>query len=189
MIFNNPSDICDFYIDKVIAPGDVVVDATVGNGNDTLKLSNAVGEAGKVIGFDIQAEAIKSAKEKNYIYNNVVFLNESHSNMELYLDEKISFAIFNLGYLPGGDHSIMTTEETTIPAIEKAMSYLKEDGVIVLVIYRGGDTGFSESEAVTSYIKGIDYKKFNVILFDYANRPKNPPMVCVIEKKSVNKVV
>ena len=63
------------------------------------------------------------------------------------------------------------------------MSKLKPEGVIVLVIYRGGDTGFSESEAVLSYIKGIDYKKFSVLLFDYPNRPKNPPMVCVIEKK------
>ena len=64
MIFNNPSDICDFYIDKVVCEGDIVVDATVGNGNDTLKLSNAVGGKGKVYGFDIQMEAINSAKEK-----------------------------------------------------------------------------------------------------------------------------
>ena len=189
MIFNNPSDICDFYIDKVVCEGDIVVDATVGNGNDTLKLSNAVGGKGKVYGFDIQMEAINSAKEKNYIYNNVVFLNESHSELDLFINEEISFAIFNLGYLPGGNHAIMTTEKTTIPAIEKAMSILKPEGVIVLVIYRGGDTGFSESEAVISHIKGIDYRKFNVMLFDYINRPKNPPMVCVIEKKSVNKVI
>ena len=183
MIFNNPSDICDFYIEKAIKKGDTVVDATVGNGNDTLKLSNAVGDEGRVYGFDIQAEAIKSAKEKNYIYNNVVFLNESHSDLDLFVKNEVSFVIFNLGYLPGGDHTIQTSEITTIPAIEKAMSKLKPEGVIVLVIYRGGDTGFSESEAVLSYIKGIDYKKFSVLLFDYPNRPKNPPMVCVIEKK------
>ncbi len=186
MIFNNPSDICDFYIENIIKEGDRVVDATVGNGNDTLKLSNAVGKTGCVYGFDIQMDAINSAKEKNYIYNNVVFLNESHSELDLFIAEEISFVIFNLGYLPGGDHSIKTCEKTTIPAIEKAMTKLTAGGVILLVIYRGGDTGFSESEAVISYVKGIDYKKYNVLLFDYINRPKNPPMVCVIEKKSVN---
>lgn len=186
MIFNNPSDICDYYIKEVIKEGDSVVDATVGNGNDTLKLSNAVGESGKVYGFDIQKEAIMSAKGKDYTYNNVEFFNETHSEMDRFVSGKVKAVFFNLGYLPGGDHNISTKSETTLPAIEKSMSRLLPGGIIVLVIYRGGDSGFSESESVVSYLKGIDYKQFNVLFFDYINRPKNPPMVCVIQKKSVN---
>lgn len=186
MIFNNPSDICDFYIEKTVNEGDTVIDATVGNGNDTLKLSNAVGKEGKVYGFDIQKEAIESAKKQNYKYDNVIFLNESHSDMDKFVHKEVSAVIFNLGYLPGGNHNISTKSETTLPAIEKSLSLLAPNGAAVIVIYRGGDSGFSESESVVSYLKNIDYKRFNVLFFDYINRPKNPPMVCVIQKKSVN---
>ena len=183
MIFNNPADICDFYVENLIKDGDVVVDATVGNGNDTLKLSNAVGKGGKVYGFDIQSEAIESAQKQKYKYDNVIFLNKSHDEIEEYVSEEVRAVFFNLGYLPGGDHNISTKSETTLPAIEKSMSLLIPGGIVLLVIYRGGDTGFSESESVVEYLKNIDYKKFNVLFYDYINRPKNPPMVAVIQKK------
>lgn len=183
MIFNNPSDICDFYIDSLIGEGDAVVDATVGNGNDTLKLSRAVGENGRVYGFDIQQAAIESAKNQPYPYDNVSFFNASHSDMDMYVSEAVRAVVFNLGYLPGGDHTIATRFETTIPAIEKSMSLIMPGGVVILVIYSGGDTGFEESDGVMRYLKEIDYKKYNVLFFDYINRPKNPPTVCVIQKK------
>ena len=183
MIFNNPADICDFYIEKMIKEGSIVVDATVGNGNDTLKLSNAVGKSGKVYGFDIQKEAIESAKKQEYRYDNVIFFNESHEKIEKFVSEKVDAVIFNLGYLPGGDHNISTKSETTLPAIEKSMSMLSPEGIVLLVIYRGGDTGFEESESVVKYLKNIDYRCFNVLFYNYINRPKNPPMVAVIQKK------
>lgn len=183
MIFNNPSDICDFYISSLLRDGDAAVDATVGNGNDTLKLSRAVGLSGRVYGFDIQQTAIDSAKTQPYPYGNVSFFNASHSHMDMYVKEPVRMVIFNLGYLPGGDHTIATKSETTIPAIEKAMSLILPGGAVVLVIYSGGDTGFDESDTVMQYLREIDYKKYNVLFFDYINRPKNPPTVCVIQKK------
>lgn len=183
MIFNNPSDICDFYINALIREGDSVIDATVGNGNDTLKLSNAVGKSGIVYGFDIQQEAIDSAKKQNYIYDNVKYFNCSHSDMDMYISEEIKAVIFNLGYLPGGDHNISTSYETTIPALEKSLKLLSPKGAVITVIYSGGDTGFDESNRVMEFFKSIDYKKYNVMFFDYINRPKNPPSVCVVQKK------
>lgn len=183
MIFNNPSDICDFYIQALVAPGDTAVDATVGNGNDTLKLSNAVGKDGLVYGFDIQEKAIEAAKGQDYKYDNVKFFKESHADMDKFVREQVKAVVFNLGYLPGGDHTISTKCETTLPALEKAMALLVPGGAVIAVIYRGGDSGFAESDSVVEYIKSIDYKSFNVLFFDYINRPKNPPMVCVIQKK------
>ncbi len=183
MIFNNPQDICDFYISAVVAEGDTVIDATVGNGNDTKKLSDAVGEGGRVYGFDIQPAAIASAKLQNYTYDNVSFFCESHAMLDKLVEGEVSFVIFNLGYLPGGDHSVMTRAESTISAIGAAMRLLRPGGVIVLVIYCGGDTGFGEKDAVEEYLKDIDYRKFNAVHFEYSNRPKNPPSVAVIQKK------
>lgn len=184
MFFNNPSDIFDYLL-GFLNKGDAVADATVGNGNDTLKLSNAVGKSGRVYGFDIQSAAIESAKKKEYVFENVQFINATHSDADKYIKEELAAAVFNLGYLPGGDHSIATKAESTISAIEKFMRMLKPNGYIFIEIYRGGDSGFSESNAVLEFLKGIDYKKFNVLLTDYINRPKNPPMVCVIQKKAM----
>ena len=186
MIFNNPKDICEYYIKEVIKEGDRVIDATVGNGHDTLKLSNAVGKSGLVYGFDIQKAAIESAKKQDYLYDNVKFINDSHENMDSYTNAGVKAILFNLGYLPGGDHQLSTKAETTIPAIKKSMSLIAEGGIIVIAIYRGGDTGFSESKNVIEFLKNTDYKEFNTLIFDYINRPNNPPIVSVIQKKSVN---
>ncbi len=183
MIFNNPSDICEFYINKILQEGDCAVDATAGNGHDTLKLSNAVGLDGKVYAFDIQQQAIDSAKGQPYEFDNVEFITDSHSRMDEYVSSPPKLVIFNLGYLPGGDHSLATRSDTTTEAIEKAKELICQGGVIILVIYSGGDTGFDEKESVRNFVKNINHKKFNTLYFDYINRPNNPPSVCVIQKK------
>ena len=183
MIFNNPSDICDFYINQILKDGDCAVDATAGNGHDTLKLSNAVGNEGLVYAFDIQQSAIDSAKGQKYRYNNTEFILASHSDIDKYVSAEPKLIIFNLGYLPGGDHSMCTKSDTTIEAISKSMDLVPPEGVIILVIYSGGDTGFDEKESVLNFVKNINHKKYNALFFDYINRPKNPPSVCVIQKK------
>ena len=183
MIFNNPSDICDFYINNILQDGDCAVDATAGNGHDTLKLSNAVGNEGQVYAFDIQERAIESAKSQNYRYNNVEFILNSHSRMDEYVSCPPKLVIFNLGYLPGGDHRLSTAGDTTTEALRKAMDLISIDGVIITVIYSGGDTGYEEKDAVIDFMKNINHKKFNTLFFDYINRPNNPPSVCVIQKK------
>ena len=183
MIFNNPSDICDFYINLILQEGDCAVDATAGNGHDTLKLSNAVGAEGKVYAFDIQQQAIDSAKGQPYLYDNVQFVTASHSRMDEYVVSTPKLVIFNLGYLPGGDHTLATKSDTTVEAISKAMELVCPDGVIILVIYSGGDTGFDEKESVLNFARDINHKKFTTLHLDYINRPNNPPSVCVIQKK------
>lgn len=96
MFFNNPSDIFDYLL-GFLNKGDAVADATVGNGNDTLKLSNAVGKSGRVYGFDIQSAAIESAKKQEYAFENVQFINATHSDADKYIKEELAAAVFNLG--------------------------------------------------------------------------------------------
>ncbi len=183
MIFNNPSDICDYYINQVLQEGDCAVDATAGNGYDTLKLSNAVGGIGKVYAFDIQQQAIDSARSQAYRYNNVEFILDSHCNMDQYVSSQVKLMIFNLGYLPGGNHNICTKSHTTIQALTKAVELISPSGVIITVIYSGGDTGFDERKSVLDFMSNINYKHFNTLFFNYINRPNNPPSVCVIQRK------
>ena len=52
-----------------------------------------------------------------------------------------------------------------------------------LCIYSGGDSGFTERDALLAYLKTLDSKRYLVILSSYYNRPNNPPIPVMIVKK------
>lgn len=177
-----PQNITDYFIETYIKPGSVAIDATAGNGNDTLKLCKAVGKDGKVFAFDIQETAVKSTKkllEQNKISNAEIVL-DSHSNMDLYVKDKVNAVIFNLGYLPGSDHSIHTKAETTTVAIEKSLELLSDDGFVSVTVYYGKNSGTEEKNAVMDFLSKIDHKKYTVLSHDFLNRPNNPPITVII---------
>lgn len=179
-----PQNITDFFINNFVSAGDTAIDATAGNGNDTLKLCKAVGENGFVFSFDIQREAI--AQTQKLIlengYSNAKLILDSHSNMDKYISSHVKCVIFNLGYLPGGDHSMHTKGETTIEAIKKALNLICDDGFIAIMIYYGKNSGTDEKEAVMQFLKILDHKKYTVTVHDFFNRPNNPPVTAIITK-------
>ncbi len=165
--------------------GDIAVDATSGNGNDTLYLAELVGDKGKVYAFDIQKVAINTTLEKlkkNKLEERVELINDGHQYMDDYISSEVQVIVFNLGYLPGGDHNIGTKPESTIQAIDKSLELLKVGGIVMMVIYYGGDSGFTEKAAVLDYIEKLDYKKYTVLMMNYANWINNPPIAVCIEK-------
>ncbi|MCH5186001.1 MAG: class I SAM-dependent methyltransferase [Oscillospiraceae bacterium] len=177
------------YIHKVlkerIPKGGFCIDATCGRGNDTIFLAECVGENGTVTAIDIQQEAINSTcsvLEKHNIHNVRIFLN-NHLNIDVYAAENSADAVlFNLGYLPGGDHFIATSPQFTIPAIEKGLRILKPGGIMSLCIYSGADSGFAEKNALMRYLKTIDKNKYMVCVHEFYNLPNNPPLPVFIEK-------
>lgn len=96
--------------------------------------------------------------------------------------ESVSCIVFNLGYLPGGDHSLSTKADTSIRALEQGLSLLQKNGLISLCIYSGGDSGFQERDQVLAWLSGLDSQKYLVIRSDYFNRPNNPPIPVLIIK-------
>ena len=166
-----------------IKEGATVIDATCGRGRDTLLLSELVGEFGKVYAFDIQEEAIRSTRVllSENDRQNVTLLLESHENMAKYV-ETCDAVVFNFGFLPGGDHTIFSHSETSIKALDAALSILREDGFISLCIYYGGDTGFEERDGILAYLKTLDQKKYTVMLQSFYNRKNCPPLFAIIEK-------
>lgn len=180
------TDWCRHFQKLQIQPGDLCIDATMGNGHDTLYLSQLTGVHGKVIAFDIQEAALRSTRqrlEKHHALENVSLVLDSHSHMERYAQPNtISCIVFNFGYLPSGDHSIATRSETSIPAIEQGLQLLKKDGLMTLCIYSGQDSGFQERDALLSYLKTLDPRKYLVILTSYFNRPNHPPIPVLIRK-------
>ena len=169
-------------IDRYVKPNDLVIDATVGNGNDTLFLAKIV-EKGKVFGFDIQSDAISNTKklldENNC--NNYALYNESHANMLNVLNDyigKISMVVFNLGYLPNGDKSITTVWETTKKAIEDSLKLLNDKGVILITVYPGHEQGHEESINLQEYLKDKNVTYYHN---DYKD---NSPYLIEIKKSS-----
>ena len=88
----------------------------------------------------------------------------------------VSCVVFNFGYLPGGAHDLVTKAQTSLEAVEQSLELLKKGGIISLCIYSGKDSGFEEKEALMEYLKGLDSKKYLVIMSSYYNRPNHPPV-------------
>ncbi len=176
------------FIEEHVKEGDLCIDATMGNGNDTVCLSRLAGEKGKVFAFDIQEIALKHTQERLCRENcpkNYELVLKSHEFMRDYAEKnEVSCIMFNLGYLPGGDHEKATKAESSIRAIKTGLDLLKKNGLMTVCIYSGGDSGFEEKEAVLTYIKGLDSKKYLVIVSEYANRPNHPPIPVLILKQS-----
>lgn len=169
---------------ETVHPGEVVIDATCGNGHDTLMLGKLVGKTGKVYGFDIQKQAIEQTKAlllKNNIQH-AELIHKGHEHLSDYIDQTVAGAIFNLGYLPRGDHSIITTPDTTIQAIHSILPLLKKRGRVVIVIYYGHAGGMEEKESLLSYSKKLDQKHYQVLQYQFINQKNNPPFVLAIEK-------
>jgi len=175
-------------LENSVKQGDTVVDATCGNGNDTLFLSELVGKTGHVYAFDIQEQAIQTTK--SVLQDNdrhVHVIHDSHAKIDQYLpkelENKLAGAIFNLGYLPRSDKQIITKSESTILAIETLLRFIKRGAIIVIVVYHGHTGGKTEKDAVLDYTEKLDQKQFAVLKYQFINQKNNPPYVVAIQKK------
>ena len=174
------------FIRQQVQPGDICIDATMGNGNDTALLSQLAGPLGEVLAFDVQEMALKNTEAKllrSECPGNYRLLLDSHEHMEKYARESsVSCITFNFGYLPGGDHRMATRPDSSIRAIEAGLLLLKKGGLMTLCIYSGGDSGFEERDAILNHIRSLDSAQYLVIQSEYVNRPNNPPVPVLILK-------
>lgn len=171
---------------EYVSVGDIVIDATCGTGRDTVALAKAVGPYGKVHAFDIQKRALKITEElvlENGL-DNVELHEDSFCNMESYLPENCAAAaVFNLGYLPGGDKSITTTAETTTEGLEKALRIIKPGGIVTVVMYDGHEAGTAEKERVMEWAGDLDPAEYHAAYVNLINQKNHPPEIMWITKK------
>ncbi|MBO5789228.1 MAG: class I SAM-dependent methyltransferase [Clostridia bacterium] len=187
--YTNMIDLLELQKQFVLAhlrEGDVAVDFTMGNGNDTLFLSRTVGESGKVYAFDIQPLALESTAKRlseNGAPENYTLILASHSRVKEFVTEPIRAGMFNLGYLPGSAKKEVTTlRETTMPAVEGALELLASGGVLLIAVYPGHEEGTLEGEMLDAYFRTLDRKKICVTRIQIINSPTSP-FFFVIEKK------
>lgn len=184
--FNNVNSMIRNLAKSRLKKGDTVVDATLGNGNDISFLKKLIGEEGLAYGFDIQELAIENTRtrlEKEGKLENTVLVCEGHENIEKYVEREVEFAVFNLGYLPKGDHSLVTKPKTTIDAINQLLKILKPGGLIAIASYIGHDGGMEEYQGLIDFVSGIEQREFNVFKSEFLNQKNNPPRLVVIEKR------
>ena len=171
-------DFAKYLVQNVVEPGDVAVDATAGNGNDTLFLAELVGRRGSVYAFDVQEEAINRTREKlleNRLLDRVKLVCDGHQNLNNYLEGKVKAVKFNLGYLPGGDHSITTEAEKTLQAVYQALNCLEDGGVITVVIYTGHSEGKKEKELIMRELGQLPQENYAVLSYRFVNQLHSPP--------------
>ena len=177
---------CHERIQQMIKEPLLCIDATAGTGQDTVFLAKLAGEKGRVISMDIQEMAIEKTRTrlaKEQLSDRVEVVLDSHVHMDRYAkEERVSLIMFNLGYLPGGDHSLSTKAETTIEALEKGLTLLHEGGMISLLIYSGGDSGFEEKNRVLAWLRELPDDKYTVLVEAFYNKPNNPPLPVYILK-------
>ena len=175
------------FILQHLSEGEVAVDFTMGNGNDTLFLSKVVGESGRVYAFDIQEAALDSTQrllESEGAPNNYKLICASHGRVREFVSEPIKAGMFNLGYLPGsGKKAVTTMRKTTLPAVEAAIDLLMPDGVLIVAIYPGHEEGALEGEALREYFKTLSRFKICPSEFRILNSPTSPNFF-LIEKSA-----
>ncbi len=174
------------FLTPHIKQGDTVADFTMGNGHDTLWLSNAVGEKGHVYAFDIQQQALDSTAKllsEEGEFENYTLIKDSHANALLHIPEKIKAGVFNLGYLPGGDKSVTTLHESTLKAVDAAIELLAPDGIILIAVYPGHDEGTIEGNLLYEKLKEISRFKLCISQFKIINSPTSP-FFFIIESKA-----
>ena len=167
-----------YFIMQHISEGDTVVDFTMGNGNDTLFLSKAVGESGRVYAFDIQEDALTSTREHliaNGAPENYTLICASHHRVKEFVKEPIKAGMFNLGYLPrSGRKAVTTMRETTMPAVEAALELLAPDGVLIVAIYPGHEEGALEGDMLREYFSTLSRFRICPSEFKILNSPTSP---------------
>lgn len=177
-------------LEKAVRPGDITIDGTMGNGFDTVFLAGITGADGHVYSFDIQKEAIEATTAKlnaENLQEHCTLIHDGHEHLSKYIRKehsgKVTGAIFNLGYLPGGDKSIITQAETTISAIEQLFELLAPEGIIILVIYHGHPGGSAERDALMDYVENFPQQKAHILRYGFINQANNPPFIIAIEKR------
>lgn len=154
-IFMRTNTFIQHYIQKLIRPNDLVVDMTLGNGNDAAFLATLTD---RVIGFDISQEAIDNSSKR--LPAEVKLIKDSHHNVDRYINEPVRLFIFNLGYLPNSQNISVTGANTSLCAIKKAYQLLADGAYLIITFYKGHPGGLEEYQLLKAYIQNND---FNIV--------------------------
>ncbi|MBS4168805.1 class I SAM-dependent methyltransferase [Parachlamydia sp. AcF125] len=186
-LFQSHLDVAHHYWKKLVQPGDTVIDATCGNGHDTLVLAKLVlnSPSGKVIGMDVQSQAIKNTQErlaKEFSANQMQRIHlhcACHSTFPVQAPHVVKLIVYNLGYLPNGDKSLTTCVNTTLLSLQAALSIITPGGAISLTCYPGHAEGKREEQAILSFVRGLQPQEWSCSYQTWINRHQAPGLLFI----------
>lgn len=173
-------------VSGAVSEGAQAVDATMGNGYDTEWLAELVGETGCVYAFDVQKTALENTAarlEVRGLLSRARLFLTGHENMASFVPETVDAVVFNLGWLPGTPHECTTRAETTLRAVNAALSLIKPGGVMTVCVYPGHDEGARERDALIRWAESLDDGVFDAVICGYANIRKRPPVLIAVTKR------
>ncbi len=156
---------------------DLAIDATCGNGHDTLFLA----ELCSVIGIDIQPRAIQNtAALLEQHQRKAVLQRLSHAHIDtLPLPHPPRLIIYNLGYLPQGDKSITTQTASTLESVNHSLALLAPDGALSITCYPGHEEGQREEKALETWAAALPSPRWSVCHHKWLNRPRSPSLLWI----------
>ena len=174
----------DFLAARLADPR-LCIDATCGNGGDTAFLCRLVGEGGRVLGFDIQPEAIASTRQNLARKGFAAELHcDSHANLLQYVQPgTVDAVMFNFGWLPGADHGVFSHAQSSIPALEAALEALRPGGVLSAILYSGKVIGSDEKTEILQWMRSRPLKQCTALVCGFANWADTAPLPCFLLKK------
>jgi SAM-dependent methyltransferase len=174
------------WIADALFPGARAIDATVGNGHDTLRLCELVGESGRVYGFDVQEDAVgrtRARLSEAGLLNRAELFCAGHERMAEFVREPVDAVVFNLGWLPGAKHAVTTAAETTLCAVSQAAALLKPGGILTICIYPGHEEGRKERDALQHWAAALD-PKYDALWKRYLNQKNDPPEMLAVRRRA-----
>ncbi len=180
MIIDSLTKFTQETIKRYVTSKSIVIDATCGNGNDTLFLAKRA-HRGLVYAFDIQEEAINNTKKRCHELNNIQYICASHDQIQNHVTKPIDLAIYNLGYLPNSTSKLTTNSQSTINALKQTLDLLKPNGACLVTIYTGHDN-HQEEQNILPFIQSLSKYQYHVLKYEFINLI-DPPYLIIIEKK------
>lgn len=184
-LLSGPTRLSHLFMSRFLLPGDRAVDATCGNGHDTLCLARLVGPEGKIWAFDIQEQAIGATSRRlteTGMAERVELILGGHESMAAHVPVQVKGMIFNLGYCPGGNRSIITREDTTRAALDQARELLLPGGVLAITVYPGHDGGEKEEGMLREWSSSLPQRSFHAWHMGQVNTPPDAPSLFLIQK-------
>lgn len=180
-------ELCHRFLEGTIPTGGTFLDATCGNGHDTLFLCRKASPNGRVLALDIQPAAVEATNrllaEHGLQGVGRAIVCDHRDLGHLVPPGTLDAAVFNFGWLPGADHAVHSAAESTLPALQAALDALKPGGVLTAVLYSGKIIGDGEKQAVLEFFRALPLTKYTVLVCEFANWASTAPLPCFVLKK------
>ncbi|MFM7774107.1 MAG: class I SAM-dependent methyltransferase [Candidatus Kapaibacterium sp.] len=182
----NAVEFCHEVLRRHLRSDARVVDATAGNGHDTVFLLDLLDHRGRVLAVDIQSQAVTNTRERVVSHpkaSQAEVVHVSHERLDAVLLQHgwshIDGAVMNCGYLPGGDKNVRTAVPSTVAAMRTLVSHLALGGVVCVVCYTGHEGGPEERDAVRDVCASLPKDGYRCAYFTNPGRRNAPECYCV----------